>query len=113
MTDADKSAELVQLDDSPATRTITTTPMLERMRAEAEALQVAGTIANPMSKSKTVLPQYQRAHQPKRKGGGYDPPLGDQAVVNGAAAIMYGTSLGIGAIQSLKLVHTIGSSCGI
>jgi hypothetical protein len=111
-----RAAERVQLDDSPLPATRTTTPMLERMRAEAEALQVAATISNSMSKSKTVLPQYQRAHRPKlprNQGGGYGQPLGDQAVVNGAAAIMYGTSLGIGAIQSLKLVHTIGSSCGI
>jgi hypothetical protein len=111
-----RAADRVQLDDSPLPATRTTTPMLERMRAEAEALQVAATISNSMSKSKTVLPQYQRAHRPKlprNQGGGYGEPLGDQAVVNGAAAIMYGTSLGIGAIQSLKLVHTIGSSCGI
>lgn len=90
-----------------------TTPAIQRMEAEARALQTAYTIANSMSKSKTVLPDYQRAHRPKLRDGSFGPELGDQAAINGAAAIMYGSALGIGAVQSLKLVHTIGSSCGI
>jgi hypothetical protein len=92
------------------------TPMLQRMEAEARALQTAHTIAHSMSKSKAVLPEYQWDHRPSTGRGNnksYGPPLAEQAGINGAAAIMYGMSLGIGAIQSLKLVHTISGSCGI
>jgi hypothetical protein len=92
------------------------TPMLQRMEAEARALQTAHTIAHSMSKSKAVLPEYQWDHRPSTGRGNnksYGPALAEQAGINGAAAIMYGMSLGIGAIQSLKLVHTISGSCGI
>ena len=90
-----------------------TTPMIQRMNAEAAALQTAWEFANKMARTQTVLPQYQRTHRPKLKGGGFGEELGDQAAINGAAAIMYGMGLGIGMMQSLKLVHTIGNSCGV
>jgi hypothetical protein len=99
--------------DVPDLTTGFTTPMIQRMNAEAAALQTAWEFASKMARSQTVLPQYQRTHRPKLKGGGFGEELGDQAAINGASAIMYGLTMGIGMMQSLKLVHTIGNSCGV
>lgn len=111
MTDND-TANLPQLGDSPLPTRLTT-PMFERLRAANASLQEAATLASSMSKWNSVNPEYRRTHRPKLKGGGYGEPLGDQAVVNAAAAIMYAASLGIDPVQALRQVHTIGNSCGL
>lgn len=89
---------------------------LRDMLAEVTAMEAAYLFADQMSYSTTVLPEYQRNHQPSTGRGpnkSYGPPLGRQAAINGAAAIMYGRALGIGMTQSLQVIHNIRGKSGL
>lgn len=89
---------------------------LRDMLAEVTAMEAAYLYADQMSYSQTVLPEYRRDHQPSKGRGNnrtYGPPLGKQAAINGAAAIMYGRALGIGMTQSLQVIHNINGKSGI
>lgn len=85
------------------TSTAPTTPALQRMAAEAQALDTAYKMAVSLSKTNAVPQRYQQSFIPNNA----DEPQGIAAAYDLAAAIMYGAELGMSALQSAQNVFSV------
>lgn len=94
-----------------------TTVRAQLMRAQAQELREAWQIAKILTHSTSINPEFQ-ADAPeasrtkwKQKSGKWEktvtPPLGDQAIYNGAVAIVYGAKLGWTPEESLMRVFSV------
>lgn len=103
------SQEVVQVDSPEAAvatayeTVIPTTPALQRMAAEAAALDTAYKMAVSLSKTTSVPQRYQQSYVPRGKSE----PQGIAAAYDLAAAIMYGAELGMSALQSAQNVFSV------
>jgi len=79
------------------------TKMQLRLRAEVEALNDAYRFASALSKTQMVPREYQQSYIPKNERE----PLGETAIQNLAAAIMYGMEIGLSAVQSAQNVFVV------
>ncbi|QBP29721.1 RecT-like ssDNA binding protein [Mycobacterium phage Typha] len=83
--------------------TAPTTPALQRMAAEAQALDTAFKMAQSLSKTNAVPQRYQQSFVPS----GQREPQGITAAYDLAAAILYGAELGMSALQSAQNVFSV------
>ncbi|WP_396902776.1 hypothetical protein [Mycolicibacterium sp.] len=79
------------------------TPELQKMRARAAMLEVAFKMAQSLSKTTAVPLRYQQSYVPK----GEREPQGIKAAHNLAAAILYGSELGLNELQSAQNVFDV------
>ncbi|OBF77021.1 hypothetical protein [Mycolicibacterium fortuitum] len=79
------------------------TPELAKLRTEAAMLEVAFTMAQSLSKTTAVPQRYQQSFVPK----GEREPLGIRAAHSLAAAILYGSELGMTALQAAQNVFDV------
>ncbi|MFD7247819.1 hypothetical protein ACFV6Y_38460 [Streptomyces massasporeus] len=79
------------------------TPELQKMRARAAMLEVAFKMAQSLSKTTAVPLRYQQSFVPK----GEREPQGIKAAHNLAAAILYGSELGLNELQSAQNVFDV------
>lgn len=79
------------------------TPELQKLRSEAAMLEVAFKMAQSLSKTTAVPLRYQQSFIPK----GEREPQGIKAAHNLAAAIIYGSELGMTALQSAQNVFDV------
>jgi len=106
MSEDSKEVDVMEATPSlPSVAEITepTTGALQRLEAEALALDKAYKIAKALSATEMVPEHFQRGFVPK----GASEPLGDSATWNLAAAIMYGAELGLSAVQSAQNVFVV------
>jgi hypothetical protein len=108
-----------QRQEQVVTEARLTTARAQLMQAQAQELREAWAIAKILTNSTSINPEFQanapeaaRTKWKKRRGGsGYDkeitPPLGEQAVYNGAVAIVYGAKLGWTPEESLMRVFSV------
>jgi hypothetical protein len=80
-----------------------TTGALQRLQAQAAAMDTAHRIAKALSATEMVPEHFQRNFKPR----GCTDPLGDSATWNLAAAILYGAELGLTAVQSAQNVFVV------
>lgn len=107
MTQQEAAVEVAQHSSTEVveqTRTmVASTPALQKMAAEAAALETAFKMAQSLSKTTAVPQRYQQDYVPKNKRE----PQGITAAYNLAAAIMYGAELGMSALQSAQNVFDV------
>jgi hypothetical protein len=89
----------------PDVREITTptTGSLQRLEAEAESMDKAFKIAKALSATSMVPEHFQRNAKPR----GCTDPRGDSATWDLAAAILYGSELGLTAAQSAQNIFVV------
>jgi hypothetical protein len=103
--DSNREVEVMEAQPLPEVSEITepTTGSLQRLEAEALAMDKAYKIAKALSATQMVPEHFQRDFKPR----GCTDPLGDSATWNLSAAIMYGAELGLTAIQSAQNIFVI------
>lgn len=87
----------------PVAMTAPTTPALQRMAAEAAALDTAFKMAQSLSKTNVVPQRFQQSFIPK----GASEPQGIAAAYDLAAAIVYGAEIGLSALQAAQNVFPV------
>jgi hypothetical protein len=82
-----------------------TTGALQRLEAEALAMDKAFKIAKGLSATEMVPEHFQQSYTGTQRNP--HPPLGESAIYNLAAAILYGAELGLTAVQSAQNIFVI------
>jgi hypothetical protein len=100
-----REVEVIGPDQMPMVSEITepTTGALQRLEAEALAMDKAYKIAKGLSATAMVPEHFQRSYKPK----GCTEPLGDAATWDLCAAILYGAELGLSAVQSAQNIFVV------
>jgi hypothetical protein len=95
------------IDESALADLITqpSTGALQRLEAEARAMATAYKIASALSKTQMVPELYQQSYTGTRNNP--HPPLGEKAAWNLTAAILFGSELGLSAVQSAQNVFIV------
>jgi hypothetical protein len=92
-----------EIEPSVAEITAPTTGSLQRLRAEVQALDEAYHWAKAMSRTTMVPEQYQFNNKPK----GCTDVRGETATYDLAAAVLYGSEIGLSAMQSAQNVFVV------
>jgi hypothetical protein len=100
-----REIETVEQQQLPSVSEITepTTGALQRLEAEVAALDKAYRWALAMSKTTMVPEHFQQGHKPR----GCTDPLGETATYNLAAAVLYGSEIGLSAMASAQNVFVV------
>jgi hypothetical protein len=99
-----KNTEIATVDsDIPVEVSEPTTGALQRLRAEVKALDEAYHWARAMSKTSMVPEAYQYYSKPR----GETDIRGDRATYDLAAAVLYGSEIGLSAMQSAQNVFVV------
>jgi hypothetical protein len=103
--DTSREVEVLGSSALPMVHEITepTTGALQRLEAEALAMDKAFKIAKGLSATAMVPEHFQRSFIPK----GCQEPLGDAATWDLCAAILYGAELGLSAVQSAQNIFVV------
>jgi len=90
------------LEPIPQQQVVPTTGSIQKLEAEAHAMDVAWKLANSLSKTAMVPEHFQQAGRDKN-----GKPHGEVAAWNLCAAILYGAEIGLSAVQSAQNVFIV------